>query len=150
MALQCGNKIRHSYYFFLGKMIASLYLLRYNRFRKVLLWDHSFPNHASLPAQTSTLPIASGERSPLYALQKHREKGKGPLVSYISPVLFVKKPLRCQAKQDVTHAEFFGIWLLTSFGETIISNIKPPSPGAFCLSERHWNIFLEKQLLGRI
>lgn len=136
------------FYFFLGKSIALLFSFRYNRFRKVLLWDHSFPNHASLPAQTSTLPIASGEGSPLNALRKHREKGKGPLVSYISPVLFVKKPLRCQAKQDVTYAEFFGIWLLNSFGETIISNIKPPSPGAFCLSERHWNIFWKSSCLG--
>lgn len=67
-----------------------------------------FPIMLLSPAQTSTLPIASGEGSPLNALRKHREKGKGPLVSYISPVLFVKKPLRCQAKQDVTRVEFFG------------------------------------------
>lgn len=96
-------------YFFWGKVLRYYFYWGIINFVRCCYETTPFPIMLLSPAQTSTLPIASGEWSPLNALRKHREKGKGPLVSYISPVLFVKKPLRCQAKQDVTHAEFFGI-----------------------------------------
>lgn len=99
---------RFDFYFFLGNPLHYSFLSGTMNFVRCCYETTPFPIMLLSPAQTSTLPIASGEGSPLNALRKHREKGKGPLVSYISPVLFVKKPLRCQAKQDVTRVEFFG------------------------------------------
>lgn len=76
-------------------------------------------------------------------------KGRDACLLY-QPSPICQKPLRCQAKQDVTHAEFFGTQLLTSFGETIISNIKPPGNGGFLSIRKTLKHFWEKRAFGRI